>query len=176
MVSTLAMTMKNREQLVEGFKVVVKHLTNYKRDLVLLSLMGVFSAIAYSVEPYLVGRIFDTILEPNNIFIGTAIEMPLWLLCIILWIVTLGISNFIDWLITLKSLYLEVISHADYLVMAYNTLLDLPISFHKEENLGEVEDKINNAADGISSISSDVVQDIAPQFLTIIVVLASHFT
>jgi len=47
--------------------------------LIILSVLGVVSAIANGVVPYLVGRLFDAIISPAPVFAGTPAEMPIWL-------------------------------------------------------------------------------------------------
>ena len=137
--------------------------------------MGIVSAIGNGVIPYLAGRLFDAIIQPFNIFGGSSIEMPLWLLFIILWIIIRLITDVIDWIINIRGAHMEEFIHSDYIINSLNILLELPISFHKDKKMGEVADKINRAANWISRISSDVIIGLSPQFLSVFVALAVSF-
>ena len=44
-----------------------------------MAVLGIISAITNGAVPYLVGGLLDSILEPSKIFVGTKIEMPLFL-------------------------------------------------------------------------------------------------
>jgi len=44
----------------KGLKIIWKYLKEYKRDLIVLSILGVVSAAANGVVPFLAGKIFDS--------------------------------------------------------------------------------------------------------------------
>ncbi|MBU2109768.1 hypothetical protein KKB71_02320, partial [Patescibacteria group bacterium] len=75
-----------KEYALNGLKIIFRYLGNYRKDLVILSVLGVVSAVANGVVPYIAGRLFDAILDPSKIFSGTKLEMPLWLFLILVWL------------------------------------------------------------------------------------------
>lgn len=161
-----------KEFTTKGLKIIFRHLAKYKRDLIILAFLGVISAIANGVVPYLAGRLFDAIIEPSKIFISTAIEMPLFLFFIIIWGLVQLAANIVDWRNNLKSDQFGEGIYGDYTVNGMSRLLELPILFHKNQKMGEIMNRINRAANSLDSIASAIIIDLSPQFLSIIVALS----
>ncbi|MEK7163051.1 MAG: ABC transporter ATP-binding protein [Patescibacteria group bacterium] len=167
--------MANKEKFYQGLKVVVRYLANYKNDLIVLSFFGVASALTNGAVPYLAGRFFDAILDTNKIFINTTIEMPLWMFFIIIWLIVRFASDMIDWKIKLESARIGEWVHSDYIIDSFKTLLELPLSFHKDKKIGQVTDRIGRAAGWIERIVADVIIALTPQFLSVFVSLIFTF-
>lgn len=167
--------MKEKQTLDKGLKIVFQELGNYRNDLIILSVLGVISAIANGTVPYLVGRLFDSILTPSKIFINTELEMPLFLFFIIVWIIIQLVANFVDWRNNLKSEYLGETIFNNYYIKNLGTLLELPLSFHKNHKMGDIYSRINRGAQAINGIIIDVIIDLTPQFLSIIIALLISF-
>lgn len=140
-----------------------------------ISVLGVISAIANGVVPYIAGRLFDAILDPSKIFAATKLEMPLWLFFILVWLLIKLTADVIDWSNRRKSETVGNISYCDYLTKGFGHLLELPLSFHKNHKMGKIAEKINRSASWLSTIISDVIINLAPQFLSIIVALFISF-
>ena len=49
-----------------GLKIIIKYLKDYKKDLIILSILGIIAAVLESIIPYLTGRLVDAILDPSN--------------------------------------------------------------------------------------------------------------
>ena len=167
--------MKKKHVPSKGLKIVFQELGNYKNDLIILLVLGVISAIANGVVPYLVGRLFDSILESSKISIGTATEMPLFLFFIVLWFITQLVANFVDWRNNLKSAYLGETVFDNYHIKRFGALLELPLSFHKTHKMGDIYSRINRGAHAMWSIIVQVIIGLAPQFLSILVALLISF-
>ncbi len=164
-----------KERTIKGLKIVFQHLGKYKGDLIILSVLGVISAIANGVVPYLVGRFFDSILVPSRIFIGAIVEMPLFLFLILVWVVVQLIANFVDWKSNVKNAHLSETIYSKYIIKGFGTLLELPLSFHKNRKMGDIFDRISRAASRMEQIVGTVIIDLAPQFLSILVALIICF-
>jgi len=164
-----------KEYALNGLKIIFRYLGNYRKDLVILSVLGVVSAVANGVVPYIAGRLFDAILDPSKIFTGTKLEMPLWIFLILVWLLIKLIADIIDWNNKRKSETLGNISYCDYLTKGFGHLLELPLSFHKNHKMGKITEKISRSANWLSTIISDVIINLAPQFLSIIVALSISF-
>ena len=97
----------------KGLKIIWKYLKEYRRDLIILSILGVFSATANGIIPFISGRLFDAILNDNIILfeLFREISIPTWLFFIILWALIQLIGSVIDWRIGIKS---QLVSHAAY--------------------------------------------------------------
>lgn len=156
------------EQTQSGWKILFHYLLGYKREIIILSILGVISALSNAAVPYLVGRFFDALLKPATVSIG-AYEVPLWLSIIVVWLFIQLIANFTDWVNERKSRYIGTKIDTSYTARAANHLLALPLSFHKENKHGEVWDKLNRAGRHLSGIAERVVINLAPQFLGVVV-------
>jgi len=166
--------MFKKEKTFSELKIVGRYLASYKSELIAISILGIFSAIANGTVPYLAGRLFDAILKPVEILIFD-FKISLWLFFIIIWLIVRLISDLIDWIINSKSNRLENIVYADYIVKSFGVLLELPISFHRDRKMGEVVDRLNAAANWLSRLISDVLVNLAPQFLSVLASLIICF-
>ena len=166
---------KNKEKFYAGLKIVIRHLAVYKKELIILSFLGVVSAITNGIIPYIAGRLIDTILKPSEIFSFVYFEMPFWLFLIILWFIVRLITDIIDWLMNLKSTEMDELIETDYIIKGYSAFLEMPIAFHKDKKIGEIFDRINRAANWLSRIVADVIITLSPQFLSIFIAFAIAF-
>jgi len=163
-----------KEDFIKGLKIIFKYLRVYKKDLIILTILAIFSAIANGVVPYLAGRLFDAILDPSKVFIGTMLEMPLFLFFIIVWGLVKLAADLVDWQSGVRSEKLSNITHADYIAKGFGKLLELPLSFHKQKKMGEVGERLNRASSFLSQMAG-VLIEIAPQFLSIVIALLITF-
>ncbi|MBI3638337.1 ABC transporter ATP-binding protein [Candidatus Wolfebacteria bacterium] len=145
-----------KEHFLSGFKIIFKYLGKHKKDLIVLSFLGVISAVANGVIPYLAGRLFDSVLSPSKVFSGTKLEIPLWLFFVIAWLLVKFISDAVDWIIYNKNAIIQNNIYYSYFGKAMGALLEMPISFHKENKIGEVMNKIEKAADRLVRIIGDM--------------------
>ena len=159
----------------KGLKIIFRYLGNYKKEIIILAVLGIISAITNGAVPYLVGGLLDSILEPSKIFVGTKIEMPLFLFFLLIWLTVQLIADFVDWRSNIKNSYLSETIYSRYLIQGFGKLLELPLSFHKSHKMGDITDRINRGATHLSMITSNVIIDLAPQFLSIGVALGICF-
>lgn len=160
----------NKENLYTGFKVLLRYLGQYKKSIVILSIMGIFSAIGNGVIPYITGKFFDAIITPSNVsFLGHTVA--LYTVLLTFWAIVQLITYILDWRINITSEYLSNTIWLDYLAKGFGFLLNLPMSFHKKNKIGEIGNKINTAAGALETIAGRVVIDLAPQILSIIIAL-----
>lgn len=163
-----------KEGLYTGFKVLLKYLTQYKKSIFILSIMGILSAIGNGIIPYIAGKFFDSILITSTISIFEFL-IPLYLVLLISWSIVQLITYTLDWRINLTSEYLSNTIWLDYLSNGFGFLLNLPMSFHKKNKIGEIGNKINSAAGSLEVIAGRIVIDLAPQILSIIIALGIAF-
>ena len=167
--------MTKRKNPNSGWKIVFKYLTRYKREVIILSILGVISALANGLVPFIVGGFFDAILEQSQAFVGTVVEMPLWLFFLIGWGIIQFIANTVDWVNDARSRLVGTDIAVNYPSDAINSLLALPMSFHKEEKSGELWDKFVRGNNYLVQIIERIVINIAPQLLSVIVGFAIAF-
>ncbi len=161
--------MSEKKSLKNGWKILFKYLLEYKSEVILLSILGVISALANGTIPYITGRFFDAILSPEQIFVGTHFEMPLWLVLLVVFGLIQTSSDFIDWFIGNKKNFIGMRSFTDYHIRSARKILFLPISFHNEQKIGAVRERVNRAANQMENLLENVVIRLAPQFLSIFV-------
>lgn len=164
----------NKHNIRNGIKVLFKYFAHYKKQLVILSIIGVLSAIGNGTVPYIAGKFFDSILSSSDIiFLGISLPAYAWVL--ILWAVVQCITSILDWRCNLSSEYFANQIWSDYLTTGYGYLLHLPISFHKKNKIGEIGNMINQAANSLETIVGKTVIDLSPQILSIIIALGITF-
>lgn len=161
-----------KESFLKGFRIIFGYLAEYKKDLVVLSVWGVISAITNGVVPYIVGRLFDAILKPSKIFVATQIEMPSFLFFVILWGIVQVIVSIVDWRNSVKSDRIGEKIYSFYTIKSFGHLLNLPLSFHKKNKMGQITNRIGKAGNALTDISDRVIITLAPQFLSIFVAMA----
>jgi ABC-type multidrug transport system fused ATPase/permease subunit len=132
--------------------------------------MGILSAIGNGVIPYVAGKFFDAIIDPSFILVfGYTVSLYLFLL--IVWSLVQLVTYTLDWKINITSEYLSNTIWLDYLSNGFGFLLNLPMSFHKKNKIGEIGNKINTAAGALETIAGRIVIDLAPQILSIVIAL-----
>lgn len=163
-----------REGLYTGFKVLLKYLGQYRKSIIALSVMGIFSAIGNGIIPYIAGRFFDAIAVSDVVTVLGYI-LPLYVALILLWAIVQCVTYVLDWRSTILSEYLSNTIWLDYLSHGFSYLLTLPISFHKKNKIGEIGNNINTAAGSLETIAGRIVIDLAPQILSILIALGIAF-
>lgn len=158
-----------------GFKIIFKYLKPHKWPIFVLIFLSIISSLSSSFLPYVIGKILDVIKSNQVIdFFGFYIFLPL--IFIGGWFLIKIIGDFADWRIDLKTEQLSAIIPGEYMVNGFSRLLELPISFHKSQKIGEVSNRISRAADWLSSILGNVIINLAPSFLSIFIALVIIFS
>ncbi|MFA6554459.1 MAG: ABC transporter ATP-binding protein [Candidatus Paceibacterota bacterium] len=163
-----------KDNLYTGFKVLMRYISQYRKDIVILSIIGILSAIGNGIIPYVAGKFFDSIIIPSSVNIFNFV-LPLYVALLILWAVIQLITYIIDWRIQIKSEYLSNYIWLDYMTKGFGFLVNLPMAFHKKNKIGEIGGKINQAAGSLETIAGRVIIDLAPQILSIVVALTISF-
>lgn len=164
----------NKENIYTGTKVLLKYMSQYQKEIVVLSIMGILSAIGNGVIPYIGGMFFDVITSPETVNILSWV-LPVYAALLILWAIIQLITYLLDWRINILSEKFSNIIWLDYLSKGFGYLLLLPVSFHKTKKIGEVSNKINVAASALETIAGRIVIDLSPQILSIIIAFAIAF-
>jgi ABC-type multidrug transport system fused ATPase/permease subunit len=163
-----------KENLYTGLKVLWKYMAEYKREIVVLSIMGILSAVGNGIIPYIVGRFFDVIISPERIDVMT-FSIPIFAALLILWAFIQLITYVLDWRINILSEKFSNVIWLDYLSKGFGYLILLPVSFHKTNKIGEISNKINVAANALETIAGRIVIDLSPQILSIVIAFGVTF-
>lgn len=158
-------------QYHKGWKVVVQYITRYKRELFALVALSIVSAAANALVPYLVGRLIDDIITPRSLSFAGAITGPSTVLFIGIWFLAKIIADIVDRQINITSERMNALVEGDYLVRGLSKIMEFPMSFHKNQKIGGLFDALVRASKWLAQIISNIVIDLAPQFLSIAVAL-----
>jgi len=161
--------------LREGVAGVWRHVREYKRTIILLSVMGVISAVANGAVPYVTGRFFDSLIALSH---GTTLmysDLPLWGVLLGLWIFTRIVSDSIDWWIDRRRRWLGTNIQLGVQAEGFIHLLQLPLAFHTNEHIEAIYSKISSASWRVAEIVRTLM-DIAPQLLSIAIGITLAFT
>ena len=165
----------NKENLYTGLKVLWKYISEYKKEIATLSIMGIFSAFGNGVIPYIAGKFLDAITSSGTVNV-LSYAVPLYVALLLLWAVIQLITYTLDWRINILSEKFSNIIWLDYLSSSFGYLLLLPVSFHKTNKIGEISNKISAAANALETIAGRIVIDLSPQILSIIIAISIAFT
>lgn len=153
-----------KENLIEGWKIILKYLRPHREAVFVLIGLSIVSAALNASVPYLAGRVIDGIINKNNaVFAFVAI-----------WFLIRAAGNIIDWRISIRNDHLASNLDGMYLAGGYAKLLTTPLAFHKNHKTGDVSHRIARAADVLYDLTHQIVIGMAPQLLSII--FALYFT
>jgi ATP-binding cassette, subfamily B, bacterial len=169
------MSSSDNKQLRSGWGRVFKYLLEYKNDVILLSVLGIISAIANGSIPYIIGSFFDALLESQKTFDGFVATMPLWAVLLATWAIAQIFANTVDWINDRRGRKIGTLVHTGFQARAFNNVLQLPMSFHKENKAGDISDRINRASWLLATLIENVIIQLAPQFLSVVVGVAIAF-
>ncbi len=152
-----------------------KYFKKYKKGLIVILIVSIFVAVFDAVTPYFMGKIVDNIVTPNFDFYFMNYILKGVFLFLILWVISRTVSAILSWKLRGLVTTLAESSEVSYVSEGVAAILRLPLSFTKEHKLGDVMDKISRAAGNIYNIFSNLVVDLAPQFLGLLFALAFMF-
>lgn len=155
--------------LKTGWKIIFKYLLNYRGEMILLSGLGIISALANGVVPYVTGRFFDAIIAPSAARLFSLPSLPFWALFMTVWAFVQIIANVTDWRLDVRRARFGNVLYGDYIARGFSYLLLLPVSFHKDKKSGKIGDLIGRSANWLVRIVENVIIELAPRFLSVIV-------
>ena len=158
---------ETKQYFIEGFKTILKYLEPRRKTVYLLIILAIFTSLINAVAPYLIGRFFDALI---------AKKMNLAINLIGIWFIFQLVGNITDWQYAVKKKKMVLSLYADYLANGFSHLLKLPYSFHKKMKTGEINDKINRAANFIHFANDTIITQTFPEILTIIIALVIAFS
>ncbi|MBL4644751.1 MAG: ABC transporter ATP-binding protein [Candidatus Pacebacteria bacterium] len=149
--------------IISGWKIVLRYLFSYRREMVVISILGIISAVGNGTIPFIVGKFFDAILNFDTTFASSGVM--LWIVILGVWLGIQIVTSVVDWVMERKRRAMDTTLHVDFAAKGYSYLLLLPMDFHKSKRMGETSDRINNAAGQISNIARIII-NFAPQILS----------
>lgn len=150
-------------------KILLKYLKPYKKEFFVLGFLGIISAFANGLVPLVIGRFFDALLKLPAESKNPSTFLPVWAALLIAWVGLQLIANVIDYIMSIRRNYLSEKSYASLLTQAFGHLISLPISFFKEHRIGDTQDRVSRAANDMVQMVSNVLIDLGPQLLTLLI-------
>lgn len=158
------------KDIKNGFLAMWKHSKVYKKDLIYIFTFTILSSLTTALEPYLWGKIIDSLTNSFQSKPSTVILASVW---VYLGVYTLQfiIRHLSDLARSLRARWIEENCRLDYVIKGGEHLLKLPLSYHLTNKPGETRLRIATASRSIVSVFSTYLIDLIPQFLTGIIIL-----
>lgn len=159
---------KTTQEIKRGLSAIRRHLKPFRKKILLISGLGVISALANGAIPYVTGLFFDALIQlsqNNPTYFG---EVPMWAAVLGAWIFIQLIANNVDWIIDRVGRAVNMGVHLKIQSDGYVKMFLLPMSYHKKAHINADLQSINQASWRISSIVGRVT-DVAPQLLSIFI-------
>lgn len=160
---------EQKAQIKKGLRAIWRHVRPFKKELAVLVVLGIVSAVANGFVPYVTGRFFDTLIElsQGKIILATS-TLPMWTVLLGVWVLVQLVANNIDWVIDRMRRRVDSEVWFGVQVSGFVHLLRAPMMYHKNVHTNGVLQKIGNTSWRISS-TIRTVTEFAPQFLSVII-------
>lgn len=87
-----------KPQIKKGLRAIWRHVRPFKKELTILVILGVTSAIANGFVPYITGRFFDTLINlSQGVDTLATSTLPLWAVLLGAWVLAQLVANNVDW-------------------------------------------------------------------------------
>ena len=147
----------------------MRHVFAFKKQLWIITILGIISALSNGSVPYITGRFLDsliTVSQHKTTFFTSSI--PMWAFLLGVWAVVQLLANNMDWFV--DRLKKKISSGLQLKIQAesFIHILKLPLNFHKNSHMDAQMQKFSTASWRISEIVGTMV-DFAPQFLGVLI-------
>ena len=129
--------------------------------------VAAFGALLAVIIPYVYGRLFDLAIVPDS---TTKLLLSLVFLWLVLNVVSTYVSNMTGYMGDVLGTKMSQEAEAE----AYSHFLTLPILFHKQEQRGEILQKISRGSKSLQEII-ETIADVSPQMLMLLFSLIAMF-
>jgi ATP-binding cassette, subfamily B, putative efflux pump len=138
--------------------------SHHKKTFIFLCILGLIIGIAGAFFPWVSAEIIDEIITISQSESKTITARFFQLG--ILWVILSGVIILIEtWKSFVNEKFDDIVFH-HFSQMSWEHLINLPMSFHKNKNSGEVMEMFHRASDATSQILNTFI-NLGPQFLTI---------
>ena len=156
-------------EIGKGIRALWRHIRPFKKELWILSALGLVSAAANGFVPYITGRFFDALILLSKGESATGIwSLPLWGALLAAWAIIQIIANNVDWVMDRMRRKIDSELHLAIQTHGFIHLFRLPLSFHKSAHIDGVLQKISNLGWRASAIMRTIIQ-FSPQLLSVLI-------
>ncbi len=163
-----------RKRFEAGLRVIFDFLRPHKKEVLILISLSIIEALGNASVPYLSGKIIDSIHQEISLSFFSY-KIPLFLVIPVFWFLIKIITDIVAWRGNAINETLNGELEAEYIISGFSKIMEFPISVHKSQKSGEITNRIARASGMISSIVSEVIIRLAPQFLSILAALFFTF-
>ncbi len=168
---TLMDTRANEEksEMRAGIRAIWRHLQPFRKELTILVLLGIVSAIANGFVPYVTGRFLDALINVAQQEQELADNgLPIWTLLLGVWAFIQLLANNIDWFMDRLRRRVDTKVHFKIQADGFVHMFRLPLQYHKDAHINGILQKFSQAGWRVSTILRTITT-IAPQVLSIII-------
>jgi len=108
---------KEKKPTLNDWKIIFKYLLVHRKDIIVISVLGIISALSTALVPMLVGKFLDSIVTPTVTYLP-GLAIPSWVTFLSLWLLVQITSNTADWANDLKRRKLGTYFHRWYFARA----------------------------------------------------------
>lgn len=155
----------------EGVSAILRHVRPHKRILAGLMGLGLISAIANGLVPYVTGQFFDALIQVAQGINPVRFGLPLWVILLAAWTLVQVFANGADWITNRLGRTLNTRLIIGIQATGLVHLMKLPLSFHASEHISGQIEKVNGASWRVMHVVRSIVQ-ITPQFLSVLIGIA----
>jgi len=151
----------------KGIRGIWRHIKFAKKQIIIISVISIFSALANGSIPLITGKFFDALI---NISIGEEVSesFPIWATLLIIWGVVQLLANNFEWITDRLKRHLGISTFVFPQAKGLVYLLRLPLSFHKNVHIQDVFQKIGYGGWRISNLATKLLE-IVPELLAVFV-------
>ncbi len=151
-----------------GLRAIRRHLAPFKKSFVILSVLGVVSALANGAVPFVTGRFFDALVGVSQGSASLVGSLPLWAILLGVWAMIQLVANNIDWVMDRLRRKVDTDLHFRMQSDGFAHMFRLPLQYHKNAHINGELQKISQAGWRVSAIVG-VMSELSPQFLSIVI-------
>lgn len=155
-------------QIQEGWKILFRYLKRFKKQITVLVIVGIISAVADAIIPYVVGQFIDALISQETTLLYGKV-VPLAVVFLGLWFLVQIVTNLVGWFNDQERRKLGTFIEAEYSLEATNHLVRLPVSYMKEHKVGETWEKINRGRNYTKQLTENFLLDLGSQLLFTVV-------
>lgn len=165
----------NTKSYQKGAQTILRYLKMHRREVLILALLSLVSAVGNAVVPYLLGRLFDAVLGAGAPFMFAGYALSPFVAILGAWLFAMLVSDIAERFKNVRREMLSASLEADYTAFGFAKLLRFPLGFHKQRKMGEIVERIRRGSGWLEVIINRILIDLAPQFFSIALALVIVF-
>lgn len=150
-----------------NIKIIWGYLRGHKKTVFLTAFLAVIFALLEGSIPYIYGRIIDLVSNGSISFLAYSL--------LGIWVLTSFFSALFTRIVSLNGVLIGIDALAESIFEFSAHIINLPLTFHRENKIGETISKVTMAGNALNTIIGDTLFWILPRFLTVVIGLMIMF-